>query len=107
MSGCQIIHFIDNDAAASSLVRGYSPKTDSTALVGEYWSLAAQHGLEIYIDRVESKSNLADGPSCFQLHDLHQLHATHVQASLIHHTNSILPFFFSRAGAAFPLTQSR
>eukprot|EP00435_Cladocopium_sp_Y103_P053256 s448_g17.t1 len=76
LHGHQIIHFIDNDAAAASLVRGYSPKTDSTALVGEYWALAAQHALEIYVDRVESKSNLADGPSRLNVSELTRLGAT-------------------------------
>lgn len=63
LQGRQVIHFVDNDAAASSLVKGYSPKADSCALAGSYWILAAKIGLESYIDRVESKSNLADGPS--------------------------------------------
>ena len=59
----QVIHFVDNDGAASSLVKGYSPKTDSCALCGSYWIMAASHKVESYIERVESKSNLADGPS--------------------------------------------
>ena len=63
LQGRQVIHFVDNDAAAPSLVKGYSPKADSCALAGSYWILAAKIGLESYIDRVESKSNLADGPS--------------------------------------------
>ena len=59
----QILHFIDNDSAASNLVKGYSPLTDSAAIVGDYWLLAAQHKLSIYIDRVGSKANISDGPS--------------------------------------------
>ena len=71
----QIIHFIDNDAVASSLVKGYSPKADSTWIINEYWSLAAAIGADIYIDRVESKSNLADGPSRFTTHELDSMGA--------------------------------
>ena len=59
----QILHFIDNDSAAANLVKGYSPLTDSAAIVGDYWLLAAQHKLSIYIDRVASKANISDGPS--------------------------------------------
>ena len=59
----RVLLFVDNDSAASNLVRGYSPKTDSSALVGQFWLLASQAKTEIYIDRVESKSNLSDGPS--------------------------------------------
>ena len=82
LQGQQIIHFIDNDAVASSLVRGYSAKTDSTWIINEYWSLAASIGADIYIDRVESKSNLADGPSRFLLQELHSMDALRVQAVL-------------------------
>lgn len=59
----QLIHFVDNDSAASCLVKGYSQKTDSSALVGTYWLAVSDCQAEPYIDRVESKSNLADGPS--------------------------------------------
>ena len=72
----QLLHFIDNDAVASSLVKGYSPKADSTWIINEYWSLAASIGADIYIDRVESKSNLADGPSRFLLHEIQSMGAT-------------------------------
>ena len=61
----KLLHFVDNDAASSCLVKGYSPKTDSSELVGIYWLTAAAHRVSIYIDRVESKSNLSDGPSRF------------------------------------------
>eukprot|EP00435_Cladocopium_sp_Y103_P073420 s164_g43.t1 len=58
-----ILLFIDNDAAGASLVRGYSPKQDSGEIVGQFWLLAAELKTHVYIDRVESKSNIADGPS--------------------------------------------
>ena len=57
------ILFIDNDSAASNLVKGYSSKTDSTAIVGTFWLQVADLRCHVYIDRVESKSNPADGPS--------------------------------------------
>lgn len=72
----QIIHFVDNDAAASSLVKGYSQKSDSCALTGSYWILAAKLALESYIDRVESKSNLADGPSRLNFDTMASLQAS-------------------------------
>jgi len=58
-----VLHFVDNDSAAAGLVRGFSPKRDSSAIIGDYWILAATHEIDIYIDRVESKSNISDGPS--------------------------------------------
>lgn len=66
----QVIHFVDNDSAASCLVKGYSQKTDSSALVGTYWLAVSDCQAEPYIDRVESKSNLADGPSRLAFQEL-------------------------------------
>lgn len=59
------LHFVDNDSASASLVKGYSPRSDSCALVGIYWLQASVVPVDLYIDRVESKSNLSDGPSRF------------------------------------------
>ena len=55
--------FIDNNGAAANLVKGYSPQVDSSAIVGHFWLLASSMKSSVYIDRVESKSNPADGPS--------------------------------------------
>ena len=38
---------------------------DSSSLVGDFWLLVARSRAFVSIDRVESKSNLADGPSRF------------------------------------------
>ena len=78
LSQRRVLLFVDNDSAASNLVRGYSPKTDSSALVGQFWLLAAQAKTEVYIDRVESKSNLSDGPSRLDLELVHHLGALEV-----------------------------
>jgi len=56
-----IIMFIDNGGAASNLVKGYSNKLDSAAIVGHFWLEASKSHAFIYVDRVESKSNLSDG----------------------------------------------
>ncbi len=55
--------FIDNNGAAANLVKGYSPQLDSSSIVGHFWLLASSMKSSIYIDRVESKPNPADGPS--------------------------------------------
>ena len=76
LAGSQIIHFVDNESAAAGLVRGYSSKADSSSLIGEYWLLAAKYSLEIYVDRVESKSNISDGPSRLSFDEMKLLKAT-------------------------------
>ena len=50
-----VLLFVDNDSAAASVVKGYSPQTDSTSIVGEFWLLASSLKTQIYIDRAESK----------------------------------------------------
>ena len=73
LQGKRLIHFVDNDSASACLVKGYSPRVDSCALVGEYWLLACKYSIDPYIDRVESKSNLSDGPSRLDFDLLAQL----------------------------------
>eukprot|EP00435_Cladocopium_sp_Y103_P021695 s4096_g5.t1 len=70
LKGMQLIHFVDNNSAASNLVKGFSAKFDTTPLIGDYWTTAAEFGIDIYVDRVESKSNLADGASRFDISSL-------------------------------------
>jgi len=57
------VHFVDNDAAAAALVAGYSASAPQAEIVGGYHQRAAKGRSLIFIDRVESKSNLADGPT--------------------------------------------
>ena len=71
-------HFVDNDSAVSCLVKGYSPQVDSVALVGDYWLRCASLGIGTYVDRVESKSNIADGPSRCQFSLLSALGAQYI-----------------------------
>jgi len=58
-----VIHFVDNNGALGSLVKGYSNKIDTIQLVAEYWIRAAALKAYMYIDRVESDSNISDDPS--------------------------------------------
>ena len=65
LAGSHLLHFVDNDSASACLVKGYSPRSDSCELVGIYWLTASRNRIASYIDSVESKSNLSDGPSRF------------------------------------------
>ena len=82
LSNSKVFHFVDNNAASACLIKGYSPKTDSSELVGVYWLAAAAHKVSIYIDRVESKSNLSDGPSRFDHELLRRLGSEQVEPSI-------------------------
>ena len=58
-----VLYFIDNDSATACVIKGYSPRCDSAAIVGDFWLRVASRKIFLYADRVESKSNIADGPS--------------------------------------------
>ena len=42
---------------------GYSPKGDLSRIAGDFWLRVAHSQAAVWIDRVESASNPADGPS--------------------------------------------
>jgi len=66
-SNRSILLFVDNNGAAANLVKGYSAQVDSAAIVGHFWLLAASLKLSVYIDRVESKSNISPSRNEFEL----------------------------------------
>ena len=61
--GEHVIHMVDNTSAIYSLVRGYSSKPDSAALVNIFHVLCAAIGVRVLYDYIESKANVADLPS--------------------------------------------
>ena len=85
LTDSKCIHFVDNDAASASLVKGYSPKSDSCEIAGAYSSS------DIYIDRVESKSNLSDGPSRLDFSILTSLGSISVSPIIPHFLTSDEP----------------
>ena len=63
LRGRRIIIFVDNEAARAALVKGDSRNKASAAIVASTWEQVAEVDLYPWIDRVPTRSNLADGPS--------------------------------------------
>ena len=63
LKNCQWIHFIDNSAAESSLIRGASSSVLGDHIIGLTWDYIQKRTLWAYFDRVESKANPVDGLS--------------------------------------------
>ena len=61
--GRRVLSFIDNDAARHALVKGKSANAASDRILHQFWEFAAEHEMMIWIERVPTKSNPADGPS--------------------------------------------
>ena len=76
VAGELIIHMVDNTSAIFSLVRGYSSKEDSAALVNIFHLVCAVIRPEVLWDYIESKANVADLPSRLEFEYLLALGAT-------------------------------
>lgn len=63
LHGMLWIHFIDNDAALSSIVRGSSSVAAGDAIISWTWLSVMDLKAWLWIDRVASKSNPVDGLS--------------------------------------------
>ena len=57
------IHFIDNNAAQSALIKGSSDSLNGDIIAGETWNLIRKVRCWLWMDRVASESNPIDGVS--------------------------------------------
>ena len=80
LSNCELIHFIDSNTSLSSLVNGWSRQSDTCHLVGEYWRKACSLQCFPWLERVESESNIADGPTKNDLSFMKRINALEVDA---------------------------
>ena len=81
MEGRRLVAFVDNQAALSMLVKGWSPKVDANAMVFTIWMALAQAAVSTHWRYVPSKMNIADGPSRDDLKHLKKLGAKRVASA--------------------------
>ena len=60
---CPVVHYIDNDAAKASMIKGYGATEVARRLVQKYVEQEERLQLKVWFARVPSFSNLSDGPS--------------------------------------------
>ena len=63
LRGRRVLLFVDSVAVGGALVKGYSSVEDFCELVGQFWQLALDLDILIYIDRVSTDANVSDGVS--------------------------------------------
>ena len=63
LRGALWIHFIDNNSALGSLVKGSASVTQQDLVVGHTWARVAQLKVLPWFDRVDTHSNPVDGLS--------------------------------------------
>ncbi len=64
------LHFIDNESALLSMVKGSASVADCDRIVGYTWGLLAKHKILPYFARVDSSSNPIDGLSRLEQDDM-------------------------------------
>ena len=63
LSGQYVIHWIDNESAVYSLVKGYCGAADSARLVNVFHTTISRLGIFPWIEYVGTDDNIADLPS--------------------------------------------
>ena len=71
----KLLHFNDNNSEAACL--GHSPQVEPSPLVGVYWQKDSKVGIDVCIDNVGSKSNLANGSNRFDYSLVSKLGGVH------------------------------
>ena len=78
-----MVLFVDNDSARHALIKGGSPSPASAQLVGLFWSAEAHLRSFVWVERVASSSNVADGPNRLEYAGLRRLGAVWSEPTLI------------------------
>jgi len=63
LAGKRLVHFVDSTSALACIVRAYSTKKDLSLIAGRLWFEATALMLDYSVRYVNTKENLADGPS--------------------------------------------
>ena len=70
VKGSRLFVFVDNEAARANLISMSSPVTHHVRLLRALFEIVSHRSLFMWISRVPSASNVADGPSRFVFEDL-------------------------------------
>ena len=63
LRGCLLLLFVNNQGVLGSMLRGSAGAPDLNAAVGQVWLDIASAGIGLHVARVESRANVADGPT--------------------------------------------
>jgi len=63
LAGKDVVIFVDNEAAASALIRGSSGLAEANVVAQTLHWLLVEHGIRMWLEWIDSESNLSDGLS--------------------------------------------
>ena len=92
LSQCLVFMFIDNDSVLYSVVKGRGSNPEVNIGIGRLWMEFASRHVAPQFVRVESKANLADGPTRNNFVHLETLDAVFVKPQLIPWTYDVWSF---------------
>ena len=72
----------DNDGVLHAIANGGGGGPETHACVGQLWLEVAAANTSLFVARVESKANIADGPTRDTFHHLSELEAQFVEPVL-------------------------
>ena len=81
-AGAACIGFGDNDGITHSVSKGGGHNKVCNVVIGKVWLEVAKLDCDLHVARVESKTNLADGPSRDDFGMLHAIGAVFVEPVL-------------------------
>jgi len=82
VAGSALVVFIDNDGVLGTLIKGGRKSPEQNLAAGRFWIWAARTNTAVYLARVESKANIADGPTRGACADLEALGAVRIDPCL-------------------------
>ena len=54
---------IDSEPVLGSGIKGYSAREDICSGIAAFWEIVREANISVYLDRIPTDGNLADGPS--------------------------------------------
>ena len=63
LKGKKALLFVDSESVEGALVKGYSARADMSWLTAVFWDQLLDLRCLMYVDRVSTDANIADGPS--------------------------------------------
>ena len=79
MNGRDVLHYVDNDAARYSTIKGTSPSRGSSWMVHAFWETEIWNQSHSWISRVPTVCNIGDGPSRHQWDRLSRIYPNYVE----------------------------
>ena len=83
----------DNDGVLHAIANGGGGGPETHVCVGQLWLEVAAHDASLFVARVESKANIADGPTRDTFHHLSSIGAQFVEP--------VLPAWITQLWTAF------